>query len=171
MTFDEEMNMDVLVTPDIADTKAKEQSFRKRAALFGITVLLLLIVAAATSLNSVPTAGVGLFDRQLQSKGGSSDGDSSGGDDSDDSDDGNNTSGGTGPTTPYTAAEVAAHSTANDCWTIIFDKVYDLSTFSHSGGAAVITAICGKDGTASYQGQHGTSIKSTLNGYLKGDLV
>ena len=36
-------------------------------------------------------------------------------------------------------------------------NVYDLTSYvsSHPGGSAVIKAICGKDGTAAFSGQHG----------------
>ena len=63
------------------------------------------------------------------------------------------------PTTPYTMAQVATHNTAANCWTVINAKVYNLSTFGprHVGGATVITALCGMDGTASYVGKHGTA--------------
>jgi cytochrome b involved in lipid metabolism len=58
--------------------------------------------------------------------------------------------------TSYTKAQVAKHSTASDCWSIVNKNVYNLTTYvsSHPGGAAVIQAICGKDGTAAFTGQH-----------------
>ncbi len=55
-----------------------------------------------------------------------------------------------------TLADVAAHSTSADCWTAIGDGVYDVTDWitAHPGGSAVIEALCGKDGTAAYTGQH-----------------
>ena len=57
----------------------------------------------------------------------------------------------------FTSNQVAAHSTTSDCWTVIEKTVYDLSGYgqAHPGGAANITALCGKDATAAFAGQHG----------------
>ena len=56
----------------------------------------------------------------------------------------------------YTAKDVAKHATAKSCWTSINGSVYDLTTWvnRHPGGARVIQAICGKDGTKAFNGQH-----------------
>lgn len=60
------------------------------------------------------------------------------------------------PDTGITAAEVAKHNTASDCWSVIDGNVYDLTTYipTHKGGPGVLTAICGKDGTSAFTGQH-----------------
>lgn len=57
----------------------------------------------------------------------------------------------------YTAADVAAHNTAADCWAIINDGVYDLTTWipRHPGGERAIEGLCGKDGSAAFNAQHG----------------
>lgn len=57
----------------------------------------------------------------------------------------------------YTAAEVAKHNSASSCWSVVNGNVYDLTSYvtSHPGGSSVIKAICGKDGTAAFSGQHG----------------
>lgn len=49
----------------------------------------------------------------------------------------------------YTAAEVAQHNTATDCWTIIAGNVYDLTSYikSHPGGDDIVRA-CGQDSTS-----------------------
>ena len=149
MNFDEEMNAGFVVTQqDVVETKTKEQSFRKTAAVSGI--LLLCIVAATTSFGGFPMPSAGrssLFDRQLFLKG---------------------IFGGS-----YSASDVAAHSSRNDCWSIIFDSVYDLTNFvgRHSGGSGKITAICGRDGTSSYRNAHGSSVKGDLRKYRKGSLA
>jgi len=74
----------------------------------------------------------------------------------------------------YTAAQVATHKTASDCWSIINKKVYNLTSYvsSHPGGAAVISAICGKDGTSAFSGQHGgqATPTSVLSGLIIGTL-
>lgn len=49
----------------------------------------------------------------------------------------------------FTAAMVAMHSTEDDCWTIINDKVYDITSYlpRHPGGDVILQA-CGTDGTS-----------------------
>lgn len=58
--------------------------------------------------------------------------------------------------TSYTAKDVAKRASAKSCWTIINGSVYDLTTCvnRHPGGSRVITAICGKDGSKAFNGQH-----------------
>ena len=48
----------------------------------------------------------------------------------------------------FTNEEVAAHKTANDCWTIINGKVYDITKYvsGHPGGNEILRA-CGIDAT------------------------
>jgi len=79
------------------------------------------------------------------------------------------------PGTGITVAQVATHNKATDCWTIVKSDVYDLTSYiqQHPGGAAVISAICGKDGTAGFTGQHGgqTTPTSVLTGLLIGTLA
>lgn len=59
----------------------------------------------------------------------------------------------------YTLAEVAQHSTQESCWTAVGDSVYDLSSFvaQHPGGERNIMKICGVDGTALFEAQHGST--------------
>jgi cytochrome b involved in lipid metabolism len=75
---------------------------------------------------------------------------------------------------PLTADEVKKHNSASDCWSIIDGVVYDLTNWvdSHPGGSSRITAICGKDGTSSFLGQHNNSnsAKSRLKGFELGRL-
>lgn len=49
----------------------------------------------------------------------------------------------------YTAEQVAEHSTADDCWTIIDGRVYELTSYieQHPGGTEILRA-CGGDGTS-----------------------
>jgi cytochrome b involved in lipid metabolism len=77
--------------------------------------------------------------------------------------------------TTFTAAEVAKHNNGSDCWSVVNGKVYDLTSYvnGHPGGASVIKAICGKDGSSSFAGQHGSASKpnNVLAAFLLGPLV
>lgn len=57
----------------------------------------------------------------------------------------------------FTRASVATHASAASCWTIVNGSVYDVTAWigKHPGGAAAILSMCGKDATASFEGQHG----------------
>ncbi len=76
---------------------------------------------------------------------------------------GGGTGGGTTPTpnttAPYTFAQVQAHKTSSDCWTVINAKVYNLTAWIplHPGGTSQIIALCGLDGSASFNGKHGSA--------------
>lgn len=61
------------------------------------------------------------------------------------------------PLPAYTAAQVAMHADASSCWTIIRGDVYDLTSWAdkHPGGREAILSLCGKNGTAAFEGQHG----------------
>lgn len=56
----------------------------------------------------------------------------------------------------YNLSDLQNHATAASCWSAINGNVYDLSKWiaRHPGGQSVIKAICGKDGSASFDGQH-----------------
>ena len=74
-----------------------------------------------------------------------------------------------------TLAAVKQHNTSSNCWSIINGNVYDLTAWinQHPGGPSVIKALCGTDGTASFEGQHGGSsrVASDLATFKKGALV
>jgi cytochrome b involved in lipid metabolism len=72
--------------------------------------------------------------------------------------------------TGFTAAEVAEHSTADDCWLILDGKVYEVTEFipSHPGGKAILKG-CGKDATQMFAG-HPESAKAMKEKYYIGDL-
>ncbi|KAI8624997.1 glycolate oxidase [Xylariaceae sp. FL1651] len=62
-------------------------------------------------------------------------------------------------------AEVAKHSTKQDCWVVINGKVWDVSEFldSHPGGASVIFKYAGQDATEAYDEVHDPElVTSTL---------
>lgn len=81
----------------------------------------------------------------------------------------------TQPTKPrLTMAEVSMHNSAASCYSVVSDKVYDLTTWigKHPGGAEAIKRICGVDGTAGFSGKHGgqSQPESTLTQYFIGNL-
>ncbi len=67
--------------------------------------------------------------------------------------------------TLYTQEEVAMHNTAGDCWTIINDVVYDLTSFisSHPGGEEILRA-CGIDGSSLFNDRQTTDGQSVGSG-------
>lgn len=76
--------------------------------------------------------------------------------------------------TTYTLADVTTHNTPADCWVIVNNNVYNLTSFinSHSGGSSVIKAQCGKNGTASFaSGPHSASTLNAISSSLLGPLV
>ena len=62
-------------------------------------------------------------------------------------------------TKSYTAAQVAKHSTATNCSTIVGRGVYNLTSYvsQHPGGAGNILSLCGRNGTHTFRAMHGTS--------------
>lgn len=55
-----------------------------------------------------------------------------------------------------TLDEVKKHNDSTSCWSIVYTNVFDLTKWitKHPGGAEKIRAICGKDGTSSFERQH-----------------
>ena len=78
---------------------------------------------------------------------------------------GANSSGGTETkSSSHTKAEVATHNSKDDCWTIINDNVYDLTSYvsRHPGGDDILLA-CGTDGTTLF------TDRTTADGETVGD--
>jgi len=63
-------------------------------------------------------------------------------------------------TTSYTLAQVAEHNTKDDCWMILDNGVYDVTSFipDHPGGDKILRG-CGKDATEMFT-QHPESAKA-----------
>ena len=82
-------------------------------------------------------------------------------------------------TTPNTGsitlAQISSHSTRSSCWSAINGAVYDLTSWipNHPGGEGTILGLCGRDGTQSYNGQHGgkTKVFNILTGFKIGILA
>ena len=57
----------------------------------------------------------------------------------------------------YTMANVAKHNSASSCWTTINGGVYDVTAWinQHPGGRQAILSLCGTDGSAAFNDQHG----------------
>ena len=89
----------------------------------------------------------------------------------------NNNQTNTTPTTNtgITLTEVASHNSRNSCWSAINGSVYDLTSWipNHPGGEQTILSLCGIDGSAGYNGQHGSSSKPArvLGGFKLGALA
>lgn len=58
--------------------------------------------------------------------------------------------------TSYTLAQVAAHASETDCWTVINGNVYDITSYvpKHPGGVQQIMRVCGTDGTQAFVRKH-----------------
>ena len=74
----------------------------------------------------------------------------------------------------YTMAKVKENNSATSCWSLINGNVYDLTKWinSHPGGASAIKGICGRDGSANFNGRHGgqSNPAENLAMYLLGPL-
>ena len=74
----------------------------------------------------------------------------------------------------YSLASVRKHRTATDCWSAVNGGVYNLTRWigKHPGGASAILSICGKNGSAAFNSQHGGSAKvaAVLKPYRIGRL-
>jgi len=74
----------------------------------------------------------------------------------------------------YTMAEVKMSNTPDKCWTVIRNKVYDVTAFinKHPGGDKNILKLCGIDGTALFVKKHGgmPQPEQTLQGFEIGKL-
>lgn len=66
------------------------------------------------------------------------------------------TSGSGAELSTLTMAQVAQHTNASSCWTVIDGNVYDLTKWipQHPGGEQAILSLCGKDGSDAFHNQH-----------------
>ncbi|MFZ2682304.1 MAG: cytochrome b5-like heme/steroid binding domain-containing protein [Patescibacteria group bacterium] len=64
----------------------------------------------------------------------------------------------TSQTETYNLATIQVHGDATSCWTAIEGNVYDLTDYiaNHPGGSKAILAVCGSDGTGSFNSMPGS---------------
>lgn len=64
----------------------------------------------------------------------------------------------------FTVATIAEHNKAEDCWIVISNKIYSVSSYlnTHPGGAAIIIPYCGKDATQAFATKDGKGVHSAL---------
>ncbi|XP_047474334.1 cytochrome b5-like [Penaeus chinensis] len=73
----------------------------------------------------------------------------------------------------YSLNEVAEHETFDDCWIILYDKVFDVTKFllEHPGGEDVVMEHAGRDATIAFRGVgHSVPALQMLDEYLVGIL-
>ncbi|KAI8069462.1 hypothetical protein BC940DRAFT_366548 [Gongronella butleri] len=70
----------------------------------------------------------------------------------------------------FTMDQVATHSTDDDCWIIVHDKVYDCTNFlqDHPGGPSSIVICAGTDTTEEFDAIHSSKAQAMLDDYLIG---
>nr|WP_289846396.1 cytochrome b5-like heme/steroid binding domain-containing protein [Thermococcus alcaliphilus] len=71
-----------------------------------------------------------------------------------------------------TLEEVAKHSTENDCWVVIGNDVYNVTSLidTHSGGREEIIAYCGTNATEVFFSKHDQSAYEVLQSYYVGSI-
>uniref|UniRef100_A0A8C7E2W4 Cytochrome b5 type B n=1 Tax=Naja naja TaxID=35670 RepID=A0A8C7E2W4_NAJNA len=73
----------------------------------------------------------------------------------------------------FTLAEVAKHSSDQEAWLVIHDRVYDVTRFldEHPGGDKVLLEQAGRDATESFEDVgHSMDAKEMLKQYLIGEV-
>ncbi|KAF5451793.1 hypothetical protein F2P56_026864 [Juglans regia] len=73
----------------------------------------------------------------------------------------------------YTFEEVVKHNNKNDCWIIVFGKVYDVTQFlhEHPGGDEVLVSATEKDATDEFEFVgHSNTAKNMMSKYYIGDI-
>lgn len=69
--------------------------------------------------------------------------------------------------------EVSWHDTAKDCWIVIYDRVYDVTSFleEHPGGGEILLEYAGRDASLAFRGSgHSVQAVRALEKFLIGEL-
>lgn len=81
------------------------------------------------------------------------------------------------PSTTLNLATVSRHNSLKDCWLIISNKIYNVTSYlaDHPGGVGAISPYCGKEATTVFatkggRGSHSSFAASLLGNYYIGDL-
>lgn len=72
-----------------------------------------------------------------------------------------------------TLAEVRLHDSPQDCWVVIYDRVYDITTFfdEHPGGADIMFEYAGHDASTAFRSSgHSRMATKALERFLVGEL-
>jgi len=79
--------------------------------------------------------------------------------------------------TILTLSEIAKHNTSKDCWLIIGNKVYNVTSYllAHPSGPSTILPYCGKDATQAFVTKdigrnHSSSAYNLLNDFYIGNI-
>jgi cytochrome b involved in lipid metabolism len=74
-------------------------------------------------------------------------------------------------------AELAKHNSPNDCWLLINNKIFNVSSYltAHPGGVSTIAPYCGKEATKAFDTKggsqsHSSYANSLLTNYYIGGL-
>ena len=74
----------------------------------------------------------------------------------------------------YTMKEVNKHTTKEDCWLVIDNMIYDITSFlsSHPGGSSIMVSVAGQDATEYFYELHRKDILNEVGKqYIIGELV
>jgi acyl-lipid (8-3)-desaturase len=72
----------------------------------------------------------------------------------------------------YTLDEISKHTTSEDCWLLIRNKVYDVTNFvpNHPGGELILLQP-GGDVTSLFESSHPLAVRQILSKYQVGVLA
>ena len=74
----------------------------------------------------------------------------------------------------FTLKEVAAHNTIDDCWIVVDERAYDVTSFvhKHPGGSGLLARMAGKDCTDVFANYHSLRVyKHMLPQYFVGEVT
>ncbi|XP_055858918.1 cytochrome b5 [Episyrphus balteatus] len=74
----------------------------------------------------------------------------------------------------FTRADVTKHNSNKDCWLIIHNNIYDVTSFlnEHPGGEEVLLEQAGRDSTEHFEDVgHSSDAREMMNKYKVGELV